>query len=45
MDCKLESLQFKRKLGFDLHDMINTKEQPLLESIQDAFEGEHMQTQ
>ena len=32
-------------LGFRLHDVINTKEQTVLKSIKDAFEGEDMQTQ
>ena len=35
----------KKKLGFRLHNVINTKEQTVLESIKDAFEGEDMQTQ
>ena len=34
-----------RNLGFRLHDVINTKEQKVLESIKDAFEGKDMQTQ
>ena len=32
-------------LGFKEHDIILTKEQLVLESIMDAFEGENMQTQ
>ena len=32
-------------MGFKLHDVINWKEQTLLESIKDAFEGEDMQIQ
>ena len=40
-----ESCNLKRNLGFRLHDVINTKEQTVLESIKDAFEGEDMQTQ
>ena len=35
----------KKSLGFRLHDVINTKEQTVLESIKNAFEGEDMQTQ
>ena len=31
--------------GFKLHDFINTKEQRVLESIKNAFEGEDMHTQ
>ena len=46
MDCRTdESCNLKRKLGFKLHDVINTKEQTVLESIKNAFEGENMQTQ
>ena len=37
--------KFKKHLGFKLHDLINCKEQTVLESIKDAFEGEDMQTQ
>ena len=40
-----ESCNFKRNLGFTLHDVINTKEQTVINSIKDAFEGEDMQTQ
>ena len=44
MDCRTdESCNFKRNLGFRLHDVINTKEQTVLKSIIDAFEGEGMQ--
>lgn len=32
-------------LGFKSHDAINTKEQAVLRSIKDAFEGKNMQTQ
>ena len=32
-------------MGFNLHYLINTKEQTVLKSIKDAFEGEDMQTQ
>ena len=46
MHCKTdESCSLKRNLGFDLLDVINTKEQTVLRSIKDAFEGEDMQTQ
>ena len=46
MDCRTDkSCNFKRNLGFKLHDVINTKEQTVLNSIKDAFEGEDMQTQ
>ena len=30
-------------MGFKLHDVINCKEQTVLESIKDAFEGEDME--
>ena len=40
-----ESCSLKRNLGFKLHDVINTKEQTVINSIKDAFEGEDMQTQ
>ena len=40
-----ESCSLKRNLGFNLHDVITTKEQIILRSIKDAFEGEDMQTQ
>ena len=46
MDCRIdESCNLKRNLGFALHDVINTKEQTVINSIKDAFEGEDMQTQ
>ena len=46
MHCKTdESCSLKRNLGFDLLDVINTKEQTVLRSIKDAFEGEGIQTQ
>ena len=46
MDCRTdESCNLKRNLGFTLHDVINTKEQTVINSIKDAFEGENIQTQ
>ena len=46
IDCRTdESCNLKRNLGFRLHDVINTKEQTVINSIKDAFEGEDMQTQ
>ena len=46
MDCRTdESCNLKRNLGFKLHDVINTKEQTVLESIKNAFKGKDMQTQ
>ena len=40
-----KSCNLKQNLGFKLHDIIKTKEQTVLISIKDAFEGEDMQTQ
>ena len=40
-----ESCKLQRSLGLKLHNVINCKEQTLLESIKYAFEGENMQTQ
>ena len=46
MDCRTdESCNFKRNLGFRLHDVTNTKEETVINSIKDAFEGENIQTQ
>ena len=46
MNCRAnESCNLKRNLGFTLHDVINTKEQTVINSVKDAFEGEDMQTQ
>ena len=46
MNCRAdESFNIKINLGFNLHDVINTKEQAVLESIKEAFQGEDMQTQ
>ena len=39
------SCKFKKSLGFKLHGVINRKEQTVLESKKDAFEGENMKTQ
>ena len=45
MNCRAdESCNLKRNLRFNLHDVINTKEQTVLESIKEAFQGEDMQT-
>ena len=44
MNCRTdESWNLKRNLGFTLHDVINTKEQTVINSIKDAFKGEDMQ--
>ena len=46
MGCRTdESCNLKRNLGVNLHDVINTKEQTVLRSIKEAFEGEDMKTQ
>ena len=46
LDCRTdESCNLKRNLGFRLHNVINTKEQTVLKSVKDAFEGEDMQPQ
>ena len=46
MDCRAdESYNLKRNLGFTLHDVINTKEQTVIKSIKETFEGGDMQTQ
>ena len=36
---------FRATLGFKEHDIMLTKEQSVLKSVMDAFEGENMQTQ
>ena len=46
MDCRTdESCSLKRNLEFNLHNVINTKEKAVLRSIEDAYEGEDMQTE
>ena len=46
MNCRTdESCNLKKNLGFTLHDVINAKEQTIINSIKDAFEGEDKQTQ
>ena len=40
-----ESCKFKKSYGFKLKDVINGREQTVLESVKDAFEGENMPTQ
>ena len=46
MDCRTDkSCSLKKNLGFKLHDVINTKEQTITNSIKDAREGENIQTQ
>ena len=46
MNCRTDkSCSLKKNLGFKLHDVINTKEQTIINSIKAAFEGENIQTQ
>ena len=48
MRCRvasLKSIEFKNRLGFNQYDITLTKEQSILKSVMDAFEGENMQTQ
>ena len=46
MNCRAdEPCNIKRNLGFRFHNVSNTKEQTVINSIKDAFEGEDMQTQ
>ena len=46
MDCRTdESGNLKKNLGLTLHDVVNTKEQTITNSIKNALEGEDMQTQ
>ena len=40
-----ESCKFKKKLGFRIHEVINTKEQAVISAIKNAFEEENIQTQ
>ena len=46
MDCRTDkSCSLKKTLGFKLHDVINTEEQTIINSIKDTFEGENIQTE
>ena len=42
---KPESCKYKENYGFALHDLINCKEQAVLESTEGVFEGENKQNQ
>ena len=45
MDCKTDkSCRFFKKIEFKLYDVINTKEQTIINSKKDTFERENMQT-
>ena len=48
MHCRIstqKSIEFRSKIGFNQYDIKLTKEQSVLKSAMDAFEGENMQTQ
>ena len=46
MDCRTDkSWSLKKKPGFKLHDLINTKEQIIINAIKYTFEVENIQTQ
>ena len=46
MDCRADkSCSLKKNLSFKLHDVINTKEQAIINSIKATFEEENIQTQ
>ena len=48
MHCRVatpKAIEFRSKLGFNQYDITLTKEQSVLKSVMDAFEGENMQTQ
>ena len=42
---KSESCDLKRRLGFNLYDVINTKEQTIITTVITVFEGQSMETQ
>ena len=47
MHCRVstpKSIEFRSKLGFNQYDITLTKEQSVLKSVMDAFEGQNMQT-
>ena len=48
MNCRVstpKTIKFRSKLGFNQYDITLSKEQSVLKSVMDAFEGENMQTQ
>ena len=46
MNCRTtESCNFKRKVGLNLHNVINIKVQIVLKLIKETFEGKNMHTQ
>ena len=45
MDCRtVDPCKFKRKLGLNILEVISSKQQTLLGTIKDSFEGENTQT-
>ena len=38
-------MQIQKNFKFRLHDVIKTKQQPVLEPIKDVFEGENVQSE
>ena len=45
MRCRLstrKSIELRSKLGFNQYDITLTKEQSILKSVMDAFEGENI---
>ena len=45
MDCRADKSRSLKKKGVKLYDVINTKEQTMINSIKDPFEGENIQNQ
>ena len=45
MDCRTDKSCSLKKLRFKLYDVINTKEQTIINLIKDTLEGENIQTQ
>ena len=46
MNCRTDkSCSLEKSLGFKLHDVINTKDQIIINSIKAAFERENISTQ
>ena len=43
--CSLKKKKKEKKIGFKLYDVINPKEQTIINSIKDTFKGENIQTQ
>ena len=46
MNCRTDrSCSLRKNVWFKLYDVINTKEQTIINSIKDTFEGKNIQTQ